>query len=379
MEKIKSLLNQVHLITKKNNEILDATGSRFNLFRICGVNHYENTHSAIIAEFLNPNGSHGLKSKFLEMFLETLGDCFTLKNFNYVNAKILTEHSTNEGRIDILIEDDYDQAIIIENKIYASDQPEQLIRYNRFAKEYKKGYQIIYLTLYGDLASSQSGNGVEYISISHKEHIINWLEKCVLVAANFPIVRETINQYINHLKQLTNQDMDTRNREEITELISQKGNLSAAKTIYQNYNATFIHILNKHFNSKMILFASERNLVYNFEKCEESYIRFYLTSEKWEDKIWIGFTFEKNRPRFGIVNNPNTYKLSIDVRKIIHSELSSLGFNDCNESDWWPFYEYIPTLNLENWENDIIASNKIVEDYQNKIDMLLYVIDRVKF
>ena len=57
MEKIINLLNQVGTINNKNNEILEATGSRFNMFQICGVNHYENTHSAIIAEFLNPSTS----------------------------------------------------------------------------------------------------------------------------------------------------------------------------------------------------------------------------------------------------------------------------------------------------------------------------------
>ena len=46
---IVNLLNQVTIINKKNTEILDATGGRFNMFRICGVNHYENTHSAIIS------------------------------------------------------------------------------------------------------------------------------------------------------------------------------------------------------------------------------------------------------------------------------------------------------------------------------------------
>ena len=63
MERIKSLLNQVAIVPKKNAEILNASGSRFNIFSVCGVNHYENTHSAIIAEFLNPKGTHGLKSK----------------------------------------------------------------------------------------------------------------------------------------------------------------------------------------------------------------------------------------------------------------------------------------------------------------------------
>jgi hypothetical protein len=208
MEKIKNLLNQVTIISKKNAEILDATGGRFNMFRICGVNHYENTHSAILAEFLNPNGTHGLKSQLLECFIETLGEYFTVQFFNYKKARVKTEHSTEEGRIDILIEDNQNKAIIIENKIYANDQPEQLKRYDRYAKVYKNGYQIIYLTLFGYDASKQSGEGVSYLSISYKEIIISWLEKCVGIASRFPIVRETIIQYINHLKQLTNQDME---------------------------------------------------------------------------------------------------------------------------------------------------------------------------
>lgn len=173
MTKINGLLNQVNLITTKNNEILDATGSRFNLFKICGVNHYENTHSAIIAEFLNPKGSHSLKSKFLESFIETLGEYCSVPNFKTSTARVITEHSTNEGRIDILIEDNDNRAIIIENKIYAGDQPEQLVRYDRFAKKYFNGYQILYLTLAGDFASDQSSAGVTYLAISHKEHIID--------------------------------------------------------------------------------------------------------------------------------------------------------------------------------------------------------------
>ena len=49
MKELQNLLQQIATITQKNNEILNATGGRFNIFRICGVNHYENTHSAIIA------------------------------------------------------------------------------------------------------------------------------------------------------------------------------------------------------------------------------------------------------------------------------------------------------------------------------------------
>jgi hypothetical protein len=69
MENIRKTLSEIEVIRVRNEAILDATGGRFNMFRVVGVNHYENTHSGIIAEFLNPNGSHGLKDKFLREFI----------------------------------------------------------------------------------------------------------------------------------------------------------------------------------------------------------------------------------------------------------------------------------------------------------------------
>src|SRR5690554_3158312 len=337
MKQIENLLNQISIINKKNNEILDATGGRFNMFRVCGVNHYENTHSAILAELLNPNGTHGLKSKLLECFIDTLGDYFTIDKFDFDKSRIHTEHSTEEGRIDILIEDNQNKAIIIENKIYANDQPEQLKRYNRYAQTYKNGYQILYLTLLGDNASEQSGGGVSYLSISYKENIINWLEKCVAIASRFPTVRETIIQYINHLKQLTNQDMDIKNKEEITEVLSKIENLRAAQAIYQNYSATYNYLIEKHFNPKMEEFAKQKGLEYHYERSEEQYVRFHLTNSNWQAKCWIGFTFEGNRCHYGLCNNPNVYRISEENRKTLHENLNKLDIFSRKESNWWPF------------------------------------------
>lgn len=279
MDQIKNLLSQVSIISKKNAEILDATGGRFNLFRICGVDHYENTHSAILAEFLNPNGTHGLKSKFLECFIETVGEQFTIEDFNCKNARVHTEFAIPGGRIDIIIEDKQrERAIIIENKIFAGDQWKQLKKYDEYAnKTYKnENYQILYLTLDGREPSKQSGEGVSCLTISYTETIINWLENCVAIASRFPMVRETIIQYSNHLKQLTNQDMDNKNKEEITDLLSKVENLRAAKVICQNYSKTFDAIIEKHFNPKMEEFAKANGLEYHYNRCDEQYVSFII-------------------------------------------------------------------------------------------------------
>lgn len=378
MIKISNLLNQVAIIHKKNSEILDATGGRFNMFRICGVNHYENTHSAILAEFLNPNGSHGLKSKLIECFIDTLGEYFTVQNFNCEKSRVYTEYNTEEGRIDILIVDNQNKAIIIENKIYANDQFEQLKRYDRYAKRYKNGYQILYLTLSGDNASEQSGNGVDYLPISHKETIINWLEKCVAITSRFPIVRETLIQYINHLKLLTNQDVDNKNKDEITEVLSKIENLRAAKVIYQNYAATYNFLAQNHFNPKMEEFAKHNGLEYHYERSDEHYIKFYFTNSNWQGKYWIGFTIEGNRCFYGICNKLNDYRVSNENRIKLHDKLNELGVVARKESEWWPFYSYFTNLTIDNWENDIVNSDNFFNDCVYKIETLLKALKQLE-
>lgn len=194
-------------------------GERFNMFRVCGVNHYENTHSAILAELLNPKGSHGQGDKYLALFSQIQ----KLEGFlNTIQAEVFTEYQTDYGRIDILIKDNNNHAIIIENKVYAADQQEQLKRYNVYAQTAfgSSKYKMLYLNLYGDKASDQSANGVDYIKVSYAQDIKNWLELCIEKSAALPLIRETLIQYRNHIKQLTNQDMESNEKQELLRLMA---------------------------------------------------------------------------------------------------------------------------------------------------------------
>lgn len=382
MDQIKRLLNQVGILYRKNNDILQATGAKFNMFRICGVNHYENTHSAILAEFFNANGSHGLHDKLLKAFIDYLDYRFTIVDFNTSKSRIYTEYSTEEGRLDIIIIDDKNKAIIIENKLYAEDQPEQLKRYNRYANKYhSQGYQILYLTLDGTKASVQSGEGVNYLSISYTDDIINWLEQSVAVAARYPIVRETIIQYINHLKQLTNQDMDNNNKQEVTTLLSEIENLKLAKTIYENYPATFDLIAEKYFNPKMKEFAEEKGLEYHYEKSNESSIAFYLTNAKWKGEYWIGFRYDGSGYYYGLCNKPENQVLSENQKTSFFECMTQTSkksiSNNGKKSAWWPYYDFIPALNLDNWEGDIVKSDEFLKDCKLRIEQLLEAIKEV--
>lgn len=302
MEDIKYLFKQIKIISNKNAEILDMTGTRFNIFKICGVNHYENTHSAILAEFLSPSGSHSLKSKLLECFIKLYGNDHIKGNFDCDTAIVITEYSTDKGRIDIFIKDNQENALIIENKIYSVDQREQLKRYDSYAKNKYKNYQIFYLTLWGSNADDQSGESVSYTSISYQEHIIEWLEQCVRAAVHYPMVRETINQYSNHLKTLTNQDMDTKNNEELIKMIVDNPSyINSALQVSQIWKSCKYEIINRlkpHIRSiaedlKMELFIGEyfgvnsKDVGFSFRKPEWGFSILFWFQQDYE-KLSVG-------------------------------------------------------------------------------------------
>ena len=382
MKELQNLLQQVATITQKNNEILNATGGRFNMFRICGVNHYENTHSAIIAELLNPQGTHSLKSDLLEAFLSLIDKDFVPTDFNPSNATVYTEYTTTDkGRIDILIKDTNKNALIIENKIYAEDQYEQLKRYEQFAKKEFKAYRIYYLTLWGNEASLESGKGVNYLTISYADTIITWLDKCIALAARLPLVRETLIHYSNHLKTLTNQDMNTKNQEEIVQTLADFGNLEAVKNVFLNYPKIFDYLAKKHFNPKMEHFAEQNGLKYYYEKAEESYIKFQLAKDGFKEKLEIEFKLEKVSNSFnyfyGICHNSKNYELSLENKKLLHEKLKEKGIS-INEKIWFPFYENIENLTITSWENDIVNSDNFFESCKKRIEILLEILKEIE-
>lgn len=375
MKDIQNLLTQVSIIAKKNTEILQASGGLFNMFSLLGVDHYENTHSAIIWEFLNPKGAHGLKEMFLKEFIDyqiskhqTEFEKFS-SIFDYKNAKAFKEYPTHDGRIDILIEDSKGHAIIIENKIHAVDQWNQLKRYDEFAlHKYleKENYQIFYLSLDGKEATENSGGGINYIQISHSDFIINWLERCVSVASRYPLVRETIIQYINHLKKLTNQDMSNINTREIVDLItSRQENIDAAIVIYKNYNALckviIEEIVTQELKPQMEKFAIQNGLILHRIHGSENTINIEFEKSSWIKCKMLINTEGANLYGFKYKDVKNKIELTMvdEIKRRL---------NKANTSDLWPIWKRTDNhkyINLDVWRNEIRSG--VFGDYVIKL------------
>lgn len=348
----KSLIKHAKLVVSKNNEILEATGGKFNIFRVSGVAHYETIHSSVIAEFLNPHGSHGMHEKFLDAFLMEISDkpciipaCCTVR----------TESVFDEGRIDIVIEDDKNGCIFIENKIYAADGHQQLVRYSEILKT-KSRSQLYYLTLNGDDAEDYSAmknndERVEYTRLSYRAHVLNWLARCIQIASEYPLVRETLRQYRNHLKEILGMNSD-KELQDLSELICHdRESYVAAGKIVSSWGAVKGGVLKKYIAPQIkevfMAFANKYNLIAvpSVDSITSAtYSGFDIRLQGKEH--YMAFEFEAGGFRnliYGIVKP--------QASKLCSFKEHPKGFN---YSDVWSCWRYLPKF--RDWGDDFFLN-----------------------
>ncbi|MDQ1267469.1 MAG: hypothetical protein QG560_112 [Campylobacterota bacterium] len=267
MENIEALLKKVGDIVKRYEDEDQKTGRRFNVYSIAGIERDEvKTHSAMIAELLNPKGSHGQDNLFLKLFLERFFEKSEIENTNKAQVYVETSYGNN-GRVDIeiILNDHY---IIIENKVDAGDQPEQLKRYSDIAENVKKyakdKYSLLYLTKYGrepseeSLKSNTSNDSIKKVPngtsedlvtwkkgdecidlrlISYREDIRNWLEECIKQSVFIPNIRDGLTQYLNLVKKIIGLEMTSVKEHIIEELYKSQDKLLSALHIASAFNS----------------------------------------------------------------------------------------------------------------------------------------------
>ena len=212
-------------------------GKCFNVFSALNMCSDEvRLHSRLLATLLNPKASHGLGNEFLKLFLIALGlpeDYITYCKEQIVEQTIGEVTETTGGRIDIILE--YrGHAVIIENKIYAGDQPNQLLRYYNYGVKTfgENNFKLVYLTLYGNKPSPDSlgGENFEFIKLSYAQDVLKLLKKLMKSKPQKPVHR-TIKDYITIIKQLTHQDMDTKYQQSIIKKAIQSNNIDVTSEL----------------------------------------------------------------------------------------------------------------------------------------------------
>ena len=348
-------------------------GENYNLFSILSIERYELKHSALIANLLDPEESHGCGDAFLRAFFE-----IALKDLAYPFEDCTLPHSYTEyytgpiagdtgGRIDILVKSSH-YGLIIENKIYAGDQDKQLTRYDNYGKETfgADGYLLVYLTLYGCDASKEStatksAEEVGYLRLSYAEDILRWLEQCVRLADNKPLVRESLNQYIRTIKQLTYQDMNQEDIKKIIDLAVDYPEVVA--TLSSKRDAIAQGIREKYIFAELKKYADQKGWLYDDSESsyneEEPKIRF--CKEGWGGSIIISADSENKKSNYGWWMN---LWIGIDSKVTGAKKLACLE----KQSPEYPMgWEYLTTPNWYSAENFPAMKTSVAQEIISKL------------
>lgn len=248
-----TLLKSVHDVIR---EWLEKQGSKekhgeaFNVFSLCGVDHYELWHSKILAEFLNPGGSHGQGAQFLRSFAKMFlsGSHCQFTNRTSVSTEVTSYiKDLRIGRFDILIEDVTKKSVcIIENKIFAGEQEEQLNRYHEWLETNRGGWNwgLVFLSLDGHKSVTISDEKqylpIAYVSNANRPSLADWIDRCANSVKEIPRLCYTFIQYKDHIQKLAKGD------KAMNELLMKKfeGNMTAAQSIYENFKVVCVEKAN---------------------------------------------------------------------------------------------------------------------------------------
>ena len=372
MENYKIFLENLSLISRKY-KIISSTKETFNIFSILRNEYDEvNLHSKFITELLKDK-NYG--RKFIELLLPIIG----VEKINYKRVNIFSEYSIKDnGRIDIILKfflEDNKKVIVIENKIYADDQYQQLKRYydSMLMEGYKsEEIELVYLTLAGAEPSEDSIKGLPAAVrenmriISYKDDIITWIEDCIKEVAQVPIIRETLVQYESLLKKITGkgerimteemknmilsnkdyldmvykltdvlvkikQELQLKFWEKLEEKLNNSLNLQLEKRLeYPNHHYSKNLIEKFYTNSRNNRFYGLMYFIKDLENRGKLYLRIEVS-----DNIYFGFRIINNE------GNSTTNKKDDYLEK----ELLDLKFA---RTDWWLGWKYFCSSELQN-------------------------------
>lgn len=215
-----------------------------------------NMHSGFIYSLLNTNGEHYQDDLFLSLFLEVLG----LKEWfgSTTNAQTRKE----EHYIDLYVFNDT-KHIIIENKINAGDQPNQIAIFieqvHKDGVEYEDIF-VIFLTLHdrepsqnsrtskdnnllweikGEFLESKEGekiNRVGYKKVLYENEILEWIESCQSKSGvgNIANLNYALESYKDIIQIITNKRKSTMS---VADFFKEAEDFEMAFEIIKNANS----------------------------------------------------------------------------------------------------------------------------------------------
>lgn len=360
-----------------------AQGERFNLFHLLGVGHLEvSTHSSLLRDLLDPEGSHGQGDVFLRRFVSVMGLPPLPEGKIKVSAEVgigaVTE--TSGGRLDLVVDCGAKRVLLIENKIHAGEQKHWLSRYLNHAP----AAWLIFLTLDGrapeNLPAGERPSNL--LCRSYAVHVIEWIKQCRKEAVLAPTVRESLSQYLQLLQELTQQSMNTPMNIDLVNAATDSREALEAYFALRQSEGDLRKTLISQLQERLKQEAARRGLNFNGNRDND----FGSKGAGFEFQqaypgalpVRIRFEFDKGGYQdfaYGFVDDG---KLPLETREHLKTQFAECYYSP-QQSATWPAWVY--WQEYQNWMTGgafiAIPFGSFVEDVMTIVDRLREVLGRV--
>lgn len=403
-DQIQNLLNDVSFkvgtLRKANELFSDRLAPNFNIFDYLRTD--EMGLSRCIASLLNPTGTHGQGSIFLEDFLKRI-DKATLFNeidnhWSEVESEgcqvTLEKQANGQRRIDVYLRFKNGEIIGIENKPWAWDQKDQLNDYAQFIgnkANSTREWLLIYLSNNDPSHSEYSINkkyreelekSGNFIWLDYAE-LIEWLEFCSQKSKAL-VVRVYIEELAKFIRMKINGALDMSEEKEIKNMIlNSKENIESAFHISNAIKAAKVELLEK-LRIDLHKSLTKNNFVFVWDERMtssnewKSYAGFDVKFHE-KQNFYLRFNFESSDLRnlfWGIRKDRESITKDADIWNKINSVMSD-KFGGGSKTEWWPWWNYIHNNNelfnadFRYWDkNEKPWLSIINEEMVNKITTL---------
>ena len=383
-EKLFMAMSKGYMAAKAQADRQRAMGKHdYNIFTLFhNFSDEVNLHSNFIASLLDPNGDHYKGDLFLKLFLETCGiDDFSIDTGR---ATVFKEFK----HIDIYISDGK-KHIILENKVYAKDQPTQIARYIEAIK--KEGAEdediyVLYLHPDGELPKENSlggyklnqnntklekdGSSINFKVISYGKEILEWIDKCKNEVSNITDLNVFLSQYKDVIEMIYNRykRIDEMEKAKLVEIF--KENYTAASDIANNYQETRKKIIDEFFENVKENLEKDEAIkgTYSIELNSVAYRPIAIKNVKTQDEKWKNFYFTVE------FQKSSTYSMPFVGFRRVDENIDAIKFENPfkqlpNQTEY--FLAYSDKIFKEDICENIIKDKLNPEDFAGTIKGIL--------
>jgi hypothetical protein len=345
---------------KHQNGIPNKKARKETLLDIAGIEHLENHWSFIYLYFFNPKASHGLSRLFIDSLQEiickrTKRPALSMNSFSVLREDTVPDEKGNMKRIDLLLQND-NEAIIIENKVYAS-------LYNRLdlywgnpsvPEENKRG---VVLSLWRTHPTHKG-----FVNITHEE-LAKSIEKNLptYFTSAAPKGLMLLQDFIQNIYNVTH----SMNEEELYFYFNPE-NREKINRLAELRKSVITHIWTAIENSKMLepMFKHHGWQLSVKTKNNVNYV--YYTFNALPDKVMITLVYDtiwkSDRPHIRMFLELSSKEM-ISLAESSADYLKNLSIEPDGhkkESTWWHFKGYDIPFTAEELAKENVIAEKII-------------------